>query len=106
MPPEISAFKAQQYRWTKGGAQTCKKLLPAILRSDLSWKIKLEAFWHLTSNTVYVFVVVLTILLFPALYLKWHIFQHHMLARYILDGSLLLLATCSASTFYICCQRS
>lgn len=105
LPPEISAFKAQQYRWTKGGAQTCKKLLPAILKSDLSWKIKLEAFYHLTSNTVYAFVVVLTVLLFPALYLKWHVFQHHMLARYILDGSLLLLATFSASTFYICCQR-
>lgn len=50
LPPEIAAFKAQQYRWTKGGAQTCRELLPMSLKSDFSGKIKLEAFWHLTSN--------------------------------------------------------
>ncbi len=105
LPPEMAAFKAQQYRWTKGGAQTCKKLLPAILKSHLSWKIKLEAFWHLTANMVYAYVLLLTILLFPALYLKLHIFQNNMLARYVFDGSLLMLATFSASSFYICSQR-
>lgn len=105
LPPEMAAFKAQQYRWTKGGAQTCRKLLPTILKSDLCWKIKLEAFWHLTGNTVYGSVVLLTLLLFPALYLKLHIFREDMLARYVFDGSLLLLATFSASTFYICSQR-
>ena len=105
LPPEMAAFKAQQYRWTKGGAQTCRKLLPTILKSSFSWKIKLEAFWHLTGNTVYGSVVLLTLLLFPALYLKLHIFREDMFARYIFDGSLLLLATFSASTFYICSQR-
>ncbi len=105
LPPEMAAFKAQQYRWTKGGAQTCKKLLPLILKSDLSWKIKLEACWHLTGNVVYGLVALLTLLLFPALYLKLHIFSEDMLVRYVFDGSLLLLATFSASTFYVCSQR-
>lgn len=105
LPPEMAAFKAQQYRWTKGGAQTCKKLLPRLLRSNLSWKIKLEAFWHLTGAVVYGLVVLLTLLLFPALYFKLQLFQGNTVGKYLFDGSLLTLATFSASTFYICGQR-
>ena len=41
LPPEMTAFKAQQHRWTKGGAQTCLKLLPRVLRSPAEWWIKL-----------------------------------------------------------------
>jgi len=56
LPPDMEAFKQQQYRWAKGGAQTCRKLLPTILRSNLPKRIKMEAFFHLTSCTVYVYV--------------------------------------------------
>ncbi len=105
LPPEIQAFKAQQYRWTKGGAQTCKKLLPTILRSPLSWKIKVEAFFHLTSNVVYFFVVLLSLLLFPVLFIKLHFFSDHLFIRILFDMSLLAIATVSASTFYVCSQR-
>ena len=31
----MNGFKSQQHRWTKGSIQTCKKLLPAIWRSEL-----------------------------------------------------------------------
>ncbi len=105
LPPEITAFKAQQYRWTKGGAQTCKKLLPTILKSQLRWPVKLEAFWHLTSTVVYPLVLLLTILLFPALYLKLHVFHDNMTSQLLFNFSLLVLATFSASSFYICSQR-
>ncbi len=105
LPPEMEAFKAQQYRWTKGGAQTCRKLLPRILASKLPWPVKLEAFWHLTGNMVYGYVVLLTVLLFPALYLKVHLFSQNAAARLVFDMSLLTLATFSASTFYVCSQR-
>lgn len=105
LPPEINAFKQQQYRWTKGGAQTCRKLLPTILAAPVNRKIKLEAFFHLTSCTVYLYIVALTLMLFPALYLRIMIFPHSVVSRILFDVSLFLLATCSASAFYLCSQR-
>ncbi len=105
LPPEMNAFKTQQHRWAKGGAQTCRKLLPRILGSRLPWRIKVEAFFHLTSWVSYFLILVLTILLFPVLYLKTHIFADNLALRFLFDGSLVLLATCSASTFYVACQR-
>ena len=35
VPVEMNAFKSQQHRWAKGSIQTCRKLLPRILQSDL-----------------------------------------------------------------------
>lgn len=70
LPPEMNAFKAQQHRWTKGGAQTCLKMLPKVLCSDANWRVKLEAFFHLTSGAVYVLVVILSLLVGPALVAK------------------------------------
>src|ERR1051325_5440181 len=54
LPPEVISFKQQAHRWTKGGFQTAIKLLPGILRSkNLSKRVKLEAFFHLTNTIVY-----------------------------------------------------
>jgi cellulose synthase/poly-beta-1,6-N-acetylglucosamine synthase-like glycosyltransferase len=105
LPPDMEAFKQQQYRWAKGGAQTCRKLLPSILRSSLPARIKLEAFFHLTSCTAYLYVVLLTLMLYPVVYLKVHLLQEGMW-RYVFDFSIFLVATCSASTFYVCSQRA
>ena len=105
LPPEMNAFKVQQYRWAKGGAQTCKKLLPRIMRSRLPWRIKLEAFFHLTSCTVYIYMVLLTVLLVPALYLKLSMFRDTVLGRVMFDSSLFLIAACSPSTFYLASQQ-
>src|SRR5581483_1683616 len=35
VPVEMNGFKSQQHRWAKGSIQTCRKLLPTILRSNL-----------------------------------------------------------------------
>jgi cellulose synthase/poly-beta-1,6-N-acetylglucosamine synthase-like glycosyltransferase len=105
LPPEMNAFKNQQHRWAKGGAQTCRKLLPSILKSRLSWRIKVEAFFHLTSWVSYFLILALTFLLLPILYFKTNVFQDSVFLRVVFDISLVLLATCSASTFYVASQR-
>lgn len=105
LPPEMNGFKAQQQRWAKGGAQTCRKLLPKILRSSLPWKIKLEAFFHLTSCLVYLCMVLVTILLLPVLLLRWGGHPAPAVRVYFVDVSLFIVATCSASSFYVCSQR-
>ncbi|UCG16559.1 MAG: glycosyltransferase family 2 protein [Phycisphaerales bacterium] len=105
LPPEMSAFKAQQHRWAKGGAQTCRKLLPKILRSRLPIRIKVEAFFHLTSCTVYLYMVALTVLLLPLLLLRWGGQPGSPFRVYLIDVSLFIVASCSASSFYVCSQR-
>ncbi|MFQ5428747.1 MAG: cellulose synthase family protein [Phycisphaerae bacterium] len=105
LPPEMNAFKSQQHRWAKGGAQTCRKLLPRILKSRLPWRIKVEAFFHLTSCVSYFLILLLSLMLFPVLYLKTHLFLDNPTMRVILDSSMVLLATFSASTFYVASQR-
>ncbi len=106
LPPEMQSFKAQQHRWAKGGAQTCKKLLPKILGSRLPWKIKLEAFFHLTSCTVYLYIVGLTLMLYPAMKLRLSLFDAHEAVSNAFFGlSLFVIGTCSPSAFYMCSQR-
>ncbi|UCD28038.1 MAG: glycosyltransferase family 2 protein [Planctomycetota bacterium] len=104
LPPDMEGFKLQQYRWAKGGAQTCRKLLGTVLRSGLPKRIKMEAFFHLTSCTVYLYMVLLTLMLYPIVYMKVHLFSEGF-GRFLFDLSVLMIATCSATMFYVCSQR-
>lgn len=106
LPPEMNAFKAQQHRWTKGGAQTCVKLLPSVLRSARSWRVKLEAIFHLTSCFVYILMVLLSVLLGPALIAKLSLTKTPSPLSWLLDFSLFFIGTGSALSFYIVSQRA
>lgn len=69
LPVDVNAFKSQQHRWSKGGIQTAKKLLPKILKSKkLSIKIKLEAVFHLLGNISYLFLLTLLTFMLPMSY--------------------------------------
>ncbi len=105
LPPEMNAFKAQQHRWTKGGAQTCIKLLPKVLFSKAPWPVKAEAFFHLTSGVVYVMVVLLSILIGPALIAKLTLTKPQ--SSWVLWYELLLFVIGFGSTtlFYIVSQQ-
>ncbi|MBL4700544.1 MAG: glycosyltransferase family 2 protein [Phycisphaeraceae bacterium] len=105
LPPEINAFKAQQHRWTKGGIQTGRKLLWKILTSNASFKIKSEAFFHLTSMTVYVYITLLAILFFPAFYVNMQPFESGTLPALLWGMTLFSLGTASAGTFYLASQK-
>ncbi|MFH1746013.1 MAG: glycosyltransferase [Planctomycetota bacterium] len=106
LPPEMNAFKAQQHRWTKGGAQTCLKLLPRVLRSDLHWKVKLESFFHLTSWVVYILIVLLSLLIGPALYAKVINGDHPQpMWLVIIEFVLFVVGFGSGLVFYVCSQR-
>lgn len=110
LPPEMIGFKQQAHRWTKGSVQTAIKLLPRIMRSrQLSYRIKLEAFFHLTNTIVYPLMVVLTLMMYPIFFgyidnveapLKGHTWGH-----FLFSLGLFILATCSASTFFVFGQR-
>ncbi len=106
LPPEIISFKQQAHRWTKGGFQTAIKLLPMILRSrSLSFGVKLEAFFHLTNTIVYPLVVLITVLVYPTFFYALGPLRRYEWGQYAFSMSLFILATCSASTFFVFGQR-
>ncbi|RJR22223.1 MAG: glycosyltransferase [Nitrospiraceae bacterium] len=102
IPVEINGFKSQQHRWAKGSIQTAKKILPAILKSDLPLKVKVEAFFHLTNNLSYLLMLVLSVLIYPSMVARINIGWFRML---VADVPFLLFATVGISFFYICSQR-
>ncbi|MBI4683205.1 MAG: glycosyltransferase [Nitrospirae bacterium] len=102
IPVEINGFKSQQHRWAKGSIQTAKKILPAILKSDLPLKVKVEAFFHLTNNISYLLMLALSVLIYPSMVARINIGWFKML---VTDVPFLLFATVGISFFYICSQR-
>ena len=102
LPVDMNAFKSQQHRWTKGSIQTARKLLSAIFRSAYPWKVKAEAFFHLTNNFSHVLVMLLALLIVPAIIIRERIGWRRVA---ILDFPLFFGATFSFIAFYISSQR-
>jgi len=106
LPPEMIGFKQQAYRWTKGSFQTAIKLLPRILRSpSLPRHVKGEAFFHLTNTIVYPLMVLLTLLMYPTFIGFATVLKANTWGNYVFSFSLFVLATCSATTFFIFGQK-
>ena len=102
VPVEMNAFKNQQHRWAKGSVQTCKKLLPRVLASDLPLHLKVEAVFHLTANLAYPLMVLLSLLMFPAMVIRYNMGMWEML---IVDVPLFMGATMSVCSFYMLSQK-
>jgi cellulose synthase/poly-beta-1,6-N-acetylglucosamine synthase-like glycosyltransferase len=102
LPVEMTAFKTQQARWAKGLIQTGKKILPRVLKSEQPFRVKLEAFYHLTANLSYPLMVVLSVLLLPAMVIRFYQGWFQML---YIDIPLFLASTLSISSFYLVSQR-
>jgi hypothetical protein len=78
------------------------KLLPRILRSKQPIGVKAEAFFHLTANFNYLLMSVLSVLMFPAMYVRYNMGWTEML---LIDIPLFAAATLSVCNFYIVSQR-
>jgi cellulose synthase/poly-beta-1,6-N-acetylglucosamine synthase-like glycosyltransferase len=102
LPVEMTAFKTQQARWAKGLIQTSKKILPQVLKSDQRFHVKLEAWYHLTANLSYPLMIVLSVLLLPAMIIRFYQGWFQML---YIDLPLFLASTFSISSFYLVSQR-
>lgn len=61
IPSTMSAVKTQQHRWAKGGLQNAFKLIPGILKSDLSGYAKFEASFHLVTYLIHPCLLVLAL---------------------------------------------
>jgi cellulose synthase/poly-beta-1,6-N-acetylglucosamine synthase-like glycosyltransferase len=102
LPVEMNSFKSQQFRWAKGSIQVAKKLLPTILRADVPFSVKMEAFFHLTNNFAYPLLLLLSMLLLPNLLVRT---RHGWREVLMIDLPLFFGTTLSIASFYITSQR-
>jgi cellulose synthase/poly-beta-1,6-N-acetylglucosamine synthase-like glycosyltransferase len=102
LPVEMHGFQVQQSRWAKGLTQCAKKLLPRILRADLSWRVKFEAIMHLTPNISYPLMVVISALMLPVMIVRFYMGVWQMV---FLDLPLIVASFWSISAFYVIAQK-
>jgi cellulose synthase/poly-beta-1,6-N-acetylglucosamine synthase-like glycosyltransferase len=69
LPAEMNGLKSQQYRWMKGGAETAKKILPQLWKSNNSIAKKIHGSVHLLSSSIFIFVFLVALLSVP---LMWY----------------------------------
>ena len=96
LPVEMTAFKTQHARWAKGLTQVAKKMLPRILRSNVPLKVKVEAWYHLTTDAGYLLSILLSGPLLPAMVI-WS-FQDWFLPLFVTTAF-------SISLFYVVSQK-
>jgi cellulose synthase/poly-beta-1,6-N-acetylglucosamine synthase-like glycosyltransferase len=97
LPVEMNAFKAQQHRWVKGSIQVARKLLPRVWRARLPLGVKVEATFHLTYNVAYVFLLLLSLLVYPVVLARY---RSASLPYTIADTLLFVVATSSVLFFF------
>jgi cellulose synthase/poly-beta-1,6-N-acetylglucosamine synthase-like glycosyltransferase len=103
LPEDLSALRAQQYRWAKGTVQTARKLARMLASAKLTSAQRLEAFFHLTPHFAYPLLVVLSVLLMPALVLMP---ATDTLTMVVVDLPLCLATTGSLAAFYMLAESA
>jgi cellulose synthase/poly-beta-1,6-N-acetylglucosamine synthase-like glycosyltransferase len=103
LPVEINAFKSQQRRWAKGVVQVGMKLLRRMWHDPrLPLRVKLEQFFRLTGNLAAPLVIVLALINFPILIVRYNQGLFHL---FVLDVPILTFSTISVIVYYLVTQR-
>jgi cellulose synthase/poly-beta-1,6-N-acetylglucosamine synthase-like glycosyltransferase len=70
LPVNIYPLKSQQFRWTKGAAECCRKNIIRVWRSEQPLLTKLHAFFHLSNSFLFVAILLSALISVPLLYIK------------------------------------
>ncbi len=65
IPPQLTAFKRQQFRWAKGSVQTLRKLRRKVWQSDRSLITRLFGLFHLGSYLLHPMLLLLVLVTGP-----------------------------------------
>jgi hypothetical protein len=76
--------------------------LPLIFKSNVPRRIKVESVYHLTANLSYPLMVLMTVLLIPAMIVRFYLGWFQML---LIDVPLFVASTFSIAVFYLTSQR-
>jgi cellulose synthase/poly-beta-1,6-N-acetylglucosamine synthase-like glycosyltransferase len=101
LPVETLGFQTQQSRWAKGLTQVCIKLLRKILASDAPFRVKLEAFCHLTPNITFPLMLVVSALMLPVMICRFYVGWQQLL---LVDVPILTASFLSVFIFYTYAQ--
>jgi len=102
LPESVRALEVQQSRWSQGGIQTGRKLLPAVLRGPWSRAVKGEATAHLLGHLAYPLTLALGVLILPSALARRFLGLDQFL---VLDLLVFSLATLSFLFFYVAAGR-
>ena len=73
LPPQIQAFKRQQFRWAKGTTQCLLRLGPRLLRAPIPLAQRIEGLLHLSGYLIHPLVLALLLLSLPLLWGEVHL---------------------------------
>ena len=98
LPPVMSALKTQQYRWTKGGAETARKHIPNVIRSKKPLGVKWHGVMHLMNSAVFVCILLCALLSVPLLSIKQNLPEFQ---NVFVLASVFLLSFVVLASFYL-----
>ena len=70
LPAVMDALKSQQFRWTKGAAETARKHLGSLWRSARPLATKLHGTFHLLNSSVYVVILLMALVSVPLVFVR------------------------------------
>lgn len=71
LPITMSALKSQQHRWMKGGAECFRKMAWTIITfKGVKFTDRLHGLSHLFNSSVFVFILIMSLLSLPVLHIK------------------------------------
>jgi cellulose synthase/poly-beta-1,6-N-acetylglucosamine synthase-like glycosyltransferase len=71
VPPQIAAFKGQQFRWAKGSAQCLRRLAGPIWRSHYPLGVRLQGLIHLSGYFAHPLMLLILLLSLPLIWWDW-----------------------------------
>jgi len=70
VPPTLTAFKRQQFRWAKGAIQCLKKVGGDVFCGDFSVWQKIQAFIHMSAYVVHPLMLAMILIGLPAILIR------------------------------------
>ena len=70
LPAVMDALRSQQFRWTKGAAETARKHLGSMWRSAQPRPVKLQATFHLLNSSIYLVILAMALLSVPLVFVR------------------------------------
>jgi cellulose synthase/poly-beta-1,6-N-acetylglucosamine synthase-like glycosyltransferase len=73
VPPQLAAFKRQQFRWAKGSIQCLKKLGWSVATARLPLVVRWQALVHLSTYLIHPLMVMLLLISLPLMLLSFRL---------------------------------
>lgn len=99
VPPQVNAFKRQQFRWAKGSIQCLRKLWRPLLTAQQPWFTRLQGVIHISSYLAHPLMVLLLLITLPVLLGAWQVRLPLALLTPVSLGPPLLYAVAQAALY-------